>query len=298
MTQVPAEPTLLPSGTPSEAPSAKRGSLFGGAATEEALASSRKVLSQARGSEAFTGLQQYFTPTVAADFIAEVIGQPAAVLDPTAGSGSLLAPFAPSTRFGIEIDADHAGGSELAGTEYEAVAGDAQEVIPMLRAAGLTWPAVVLNPPFGLPLARRRPFRKGDLLDDPLVSLGSGPALPFRPGRAPLWYGPACARSYRPPRFARDLRHSRRGRTSLRRRLLAGLRSLLSLPRQPRPQTRLPDGQSLTPLRPGGRALTPRRTHPGSPGPGLLLPGKRPAPSALSTWRSLSPLRVRSTLVG
>ena len=152
MTQVPAEPTLLPSDAPSDPPSAKRGSLFGGAATEEALASSRKVLSQARGGgDAFTGLQQYFTPSVAADFIADVIGQPAAVLDPTAGSGSLLAAYAPSARFGIEIDADHAGGSELAGTEYGAVAGDAQDVVPMLRAAGLTWPAVVLNPPFGLP---------------------------------------------------------------------------------------------------------------------------------------------------
>ncbi|MGB3635661.1 MAG: helicase-related protein, partial [Rubrobacteraceae bacterium] len=76
---------------------------------------------------------------------------PSAVLDPTAGSGSLLAPFTPTARFGVEIDVDHAGGSELAGTEYEAVAGDAQDVVPMLRAAGLTWPAVVLNPPFGLP---------------------------------------------------------------------------------------------------------------------------------------------------
>lgn len=167
----------------------KHGQLFGGALTDEALSSSTRVLSQARGGSALNGLQQWFSPPEAAELIAGVFGSryhtPAAVLDPTAGAGALLAPYPPESRFGIEIDADHvrnakrdakgsetkaspeangqaaqppngsddanANGSETSGgVFYRALQGDAQKVVPMLRAAGVRFPAVVLNPPFGL----------------------------------------------------------------------------------------------------------------------------------------------------
>jgi SNF2 family DNA or RNA helicase len=127
---------------------AKRGNLHGGAATEAALSSSRRVLTNARGNKnAFIGLQQYFTPIQASRLIAEVLGKRTPVLDPTAGSGSLLAAFNEEVRYGIEIDGDHASGPE---TPYTAIQGDAQKVVPMLRAAGTRFPAMALNPPFGL----------------------------------------------------------------------------------------------------------------------------------------------------
>ena len=86
---------------------AKRGNLHGGALTEEVLASSRTILSPARGNKnAFVGLQQYFSPPQAAELIAAVFGDQKAVLDPTAGSGALLSDFADEARFGIEIDSD------------------------------------------------------------------------------------------------------------------------------------------------------------------------------------------------
>ncbi len=173
MTQRTPDPDLsraLPSGSPE-----KHGSLFGGALTEEVLDSSRRVLSHARGNKnATVGLQQWFSPPEAAELIAGVFtdrfGSPAAVLDPTAGAGALLEPFSPGRRFGIEIDADHvpaagaadpdretlAAGAEgdahayAGGVFYRGIRGDAQKVVPMLRAAGVRFPAVVLNPPFGL----------------------------------------------------------------------------------------------------------------------------------------------------
>ena len=142
------QPATAPTADPEEATenTEKHGNLFGGAATEEALASSRRVLSSHRGKGAATiGLQQWFSPPEAAGLIASVFGDPSAVLDPTAGSGALLAPFSPERRFGIEIDRDHATDAP-----YNAIGGDVQKVAPMLRAAGLAFPAIALNPPFGL----------------------------------------------------------------------------------------------------------------------------------------------------
>ena len=136
--------TLTDPDTPGISPE-KHGSLFGGAMTEEVLASSRKVLSRHRGSGAFTGLQQWFTPPQGAQLISSVFGGPDSVLDPTAGAGSLLAPYPEARRFGIEIDGDHANDAP-----YTAVHGDAQSVVPMLRAAGVRFAAVAANPPFGL----------------------------------------------------------------------------------------------------------------------------------------------------
>ena len=123
----------------------KHGSLIGGAMSEEVFVSSRKVLSRHRGAGAFTGLQQWFTPPEGAQLISAVFGGPEAVLDPTAGAGSLLAPYPEERRFGIEIDGDHAQNAP-----YTAVHGNAQSVVPMLRAAGVRFAAVAANPPFGL----------------------------------------------------------------------------------------------------------------------------------------------------
>ena len=126
----------------------KHGKIYGGALTEEVMNSSRSVLQSARGGSPTKGLQQYFTPPEAARLIRGVFGHVKAVLDPTAGAGDLLAPYPERARFGIEIDPDHAGGAFE--TSYAAIQADAQNVVPMLRAAGARWPAVVLNPPFGL----------------------------------------------------------------------------------------------------------------------------------------------------
>ena len=123
----------------------KHGSLTGGAMSEEIFASSRKVLSRHRGAGAFTGLQQWFTPPEGAQLISSVFGGPESILDPTAGAGSLLAPYPEERRFGIEIDGDHAQNAP-----YTAVHGDAQSVVPMLRAAGVRFAAIAANPPFGL----------------------------------------------------------------------------------------------------------------------------------------------------
>ena len=132
----------------------KRGGLFGGAMTEEALSSSRKVLASARGGASLVGLQQYFTPPEVSDLVAAVVGKDVPALDPTAGSGALLSGIDDGCRYGIEIDPDHAGGDGLAAqahaSPYEAINGDAQKVVPLMRAAGLLFPAVLCNPPFGL----------------------------------------------------------------------------------------------------------------------------------------------------
>lgn len=148
---------------PANGPAEKHGGLFGGALTEEVLASSRRVLSNPRGNKnATVGLQQWFSPPEAAQLIAGVMadrhGAPGAVLDPTAGAGALLEPFPAEKRFGIEIDVDHVPdpGADpdqdglSGGVLYRGIRGDAQKVVPMLRAAGVRFPAIVLNPPFGL----------------------------------------------------------------------------------------------------------------------------------------------------
>ena len=125
----------------------KRGALTGGALTEEALESSRGVLQSARPGTGQRGLQQFFTPSQAADFIKAVI-DPAGrspVLDPTAGSGTLLDPWRQGLRFGIEIDSDW-----VRKGSYEAITGDLQRAYPMLLKLGVKFPRVVANPPFGL----------------------------------------------------------------------------------------------------------------------------------------------------
>src|ERR1017187_8839044 len=95
----------------------KRGELFGGALTEEALDSSRSVLGAHRGG-GLRGLQQFYTPPEAAGFIREAIDPlgRSSVLDPTAGNGALLAPWPREQRFGVEIDGD-----QVRAGEYQAI---------------------------------------------------------------------------------------------------------------------------------------------------------------------------------
>lgn len=166
-----AEETLESSKDPQ-----KNGNLSGGTLTDEVLDSSRKVLSRNRGGNSLVGTQQFFTPLPAAQLIHDVFGRPTAVLDPTAGSGALLALFPPAARFGIEIDRDHtrprmdATGGKSA--PYNAITADVQAVVPMLRAAGITFPALAVNPPFGL--TWRDPiYAKGEMNSTTLAFLWS-----------------------------------------------------------------------------------------------------------------------------
>ncbi len=125
----------------------KRGALFGGALTDEALDSSRGVLGTTRNGD-IRGLQQFYTPREAAEFIKQTIDPlgRVPVLDPTAGNGALLAPWPSDQRFGVEVDGD-----QVKAGDYHAITGDVQRVFPMLRKLGVQFPQIVANPPFGLP---------------------------------------------------------------------------------------------------------------------------------------------------
>jgi predicted RNA methylase len=48
-------------------------------------------------------------------------------------------------RFGVEIDPD-----QVDAGDYTALRGDLQRLYPLMRLAGVRFPAVVCNPPFGL----------------------------------------------------------------------------------------------------------------------------------------------------
>ncbi len=136
-----SETPLLPSGGSEP----KRGSLTGGALTDEVFDSSPTLLRPARGGDAVAGLQQFFTPVEAAELIAQVNGRSLSTLDLTAGDGALLAGVEGESRFGIEIDADH-----LASDAYRAIHGDVQRAYPLLRLLGTRFPRIACNPPFGL----------------------------------------------------------------------------------------------------------------------------------------------------
>ncbi len=124
----------------------KRGGLFGGALTDEALDSSRSVLGTTRFGDV-RGLQQFYTPPEVAAFIKQAIDplRRLPVLDPTAGNGALLAPWPREQRFGVEIDGD-----QVRSGDYQAITGDVQRAFPMLRKLGVQFPQIVANPPFGL----------------------------------------------------------------------------------------------------------------------------------------------------
>ena len=121
----------------------KRARLEGGAISDEVLDSSASVV-RSTGKGTLTGLQQYFSPPEASKLACAVLdGKRLPVLDPTAGDGALLSAF--DRPYGIEIDRDHTKHAD-----YTAISGDVQRIYPMLRLLGVEFPAVVLNPPFGL----------------------------------------------------------------------------------------------------------------------------------------------------
>lgn len=127
-------------------PSTGAGGNLHDAISDEALNSSPSVLKATRHGH-LTGLQQFFTsPTVAA-FVKKVLGNPRSVIDLTAGGGDLLAPFAERNRYGIEVDKQLTRSTDV---RYHAIAGDLQQVYPLLRMHELKFAAAVLNPPFGL----------------------------------------------------------------------------------------------------------------------------------------------------
>ena len=91
------------------------------------------------------GLQQHFTPEKVAKFVAAHLGAEFNTFDPTAGDGSFLAGVAPKRRYGVEIDKRQVGQGD-----YEAVQGDVQRIIPLLKTLKVKFPRVVCNPPYGL----------------------------------------------------------------------------------------------------------------------------------------------------
>lgn len=121
--------------------------LVGGAVTDEVLESSASILTPGMYGAGQKGLQQFYSPPEAARLAAQVIGDSVAVLDPTAGDGSLLKEFGPTLSFGIEIDKDQIKASEGG---YNPIQGDLQHVYTLLRLGMSPWDAIVANPPFGL----------------------------------------------------------------------------------------------------------------------------------------------------
>jgi predicted RNA methylase len=120
--------------------------LTGGAVTEEVLASSDSIFTKTQyGGQ--KGLQQFYTPPAVSKLAKSVLGPRLAVLDPTAGDGSLLSAFDPPFSYGVEIDMDQV---ENAQGSYHAVKGDLQHVYSLLKTAGPQWDAIVANPPFNL----------------------------------------------------------------------------------------------------------------------------------------------------
>lgn len=123
----------------------KGGSLEGGTASEEALASSKSLLDKSRFG--FKGAQQFFSPPELADFVSKMIIGRIPVFDPTAGDGSLLKNFEPGYSFGVELDADQVNAAQ---GSYKAIKGDFQHVYTLLRRAGIEFGGIVANPPFDL----------------------------------------------------------------------------------------------------------------------------------------------------
>jgi len=112
--------------------------------TQEIIDSSDSVLQSSYMGRGTKGLQQYFTPTEYAELIHSIFGD-IMILDPTAGNGALIKHFPKDCQFGIEIDPD-----QVRDCQYTAINGDLQKCYPLLRVADVRFPAIALNPPFGL----------------------------------------------------------------------------------------------------------------------------------------------------
>jgi SNF2 family DNA or RNA helicase len=119
-----------------------KGGRLTGTVTDEMLDSSPSVLQSYRG-RGTRGLQQFFSPPECAELVHKVFND-VAVIDLTAGNGSLISKFPEDNRFGIEIDPDQAK------SEYKSIVGDIQKVYPLLRQLGFKTDAIAINPPFGL----------------------------------------------------------------------------------------------------------------------------------------------------
>lgn len=126
----------------------QKGSLLeGGSATDEVIASSDSIFTPNSFGAGQKGLQQFYSPRAASDLAKKVFGSRVAVLDPTAGDGSLLAAFDPPFSYGVEIDKDQIDNST---GSYHAIHGDLQHVFPLLHLSTNAWTAIAANPPFGL----------------------------------------------------------------------------------------------------------------------------------------------------
>lgn len=77
-----------------------KGGKLTGTVTEDMLDSSGSVLQSYRG-RGTRGLQQFFSPPEVAELVHKVFGNPA-VVDLTAGNGSLIFRFTRDNRFGVE----------------------------------------------------------------------------------------------------------------------------------------------------------------------------------------------------
>ena len=75
----------------------------------------------------------------------KVFGYEVAVVDLTAGDGSLIAKFDMKYRYGVEIDPD-----QTMKGNYKAITGDMQKVYPLFRELGFKADTIAINPPFGL----------------------------------------------------------------------------------------------------------------------------------------------------
>lgn len=121
--------------------------LTGAALSDEVMESSDSVLAAGAYGVGQKGLQQFYSPPEAARLAHAIIGDEVAVLDPTAGDGSLLKEFNPTLSYGVEIDKDQIKNSEGG---YNALRGDFQHIYTLLRLGISPWGAIVANPPFGL----------------------------------------------------------------------------------------------------------------------------------------------------
>lgn len=117
--------------------------------SEDLLSETTEDIMTSASNVAERGLQQFYTPSKFAEFIAEIMlrdGREFSVCDLTAGDGALLLPFnrAGVQCHGVEIDAVKCDKS------LGVVRGDLCRVAPYLEELNVKFSKFVLNPPFGL----------------------------------------------------------------------------------------------------------------------------------------------------
>ena len=125
----------------------KGGELTPDVLTDEVIESASNIL-KGRGGNT-KGLQQFYAPEPLARF-AKAISDSTMVLDLTAGDGSLIQHWPEAGRFGTEIDGSQQTAARRDGRPYLIIEGDVQHSAPVLAEMNLRFPALALNPPFGL----------------------------------------------------------------------------------------------------------------------------------------------------